>query len=146
MAEQLLPLLQEADPESLDRVKRYIDKRQVRQIVRFFFGIRRHHFLTHGNFERGCTSMASLLTNDTKDCKDSRRRGNRWLQERVLRSTLWRTVVTVGAMFLRHAYIQYARSHQRRSSIALCITRDPATSASHDRPSCFPVTKSHSYG
>ena len=65
MAEQLLPLLQEADLESLDRVKRYIDKRQVRQIVRFFFGIQRNRFLTHGNFERGCTSMTSLLTNDT---------------------------------------------------------------------------------
>ena len=88
MAEQLLPLLQEADLESLDRVKRYIDKRQVRQIDRFFFGIRRHRFLTHVNFERGCTSMASLLTNDTKDFKDDRHRGNRWLQERVLRSTL----------------------------------------------------------
>ena len=105
MAEQLLPLLQEADLESLDRVKRYIDKRQVRQIDRFFFGIRRHRFLTHVNFERGCTSMASLLTNDTKDCKDDRHRGNRWLQERVLRSTLCRTVITVGAMFQRHAYI-----------------------------------------
>jgi hypothetical protein len=105
MAEQLLPLLQEVDLESLDRVKRYIDKRQVRHIVRFFFGIRRNHFLTHGNFERGCTSMASLLTNDTKDCKEGRQRVNRWLQERVLLSTLWLTVITVGAMFQRHAYI-----------------------------------------
>ena len=74
MAEQLLPLLQEVDLESLDRVKRSIDQRQVRHIVRFFFGIRRHHFLTHVNFERGCTLMASLLTNDTKDCKKGRQR------------------------------------------------------------------------
>ena len=77
MAEYLLPLVHDADIESLDRVKRYIDTRHVRQIVRFFFGIRRHRFLTHGNFERGWTSMACLLTIDSKDCKDYRHRGNR---------------------------------------------------------------------
>ena len=102
MAEHLLPLLKEADLESLDRVKRYIDKRQVQQIVRFFFGIRRHRFLTHGKTEPEFDSMASLLTNDTKDCKEGRQRGNRWLQERVLRSTLCRTVITVGTIIKRH--------------------------------------------
>ena len=78
--------------------------------------------------------------------KDDRDRLNRWSHDLGSLFTRCRSWSIVGGRFHLQVYISWTESPERRSSIVLYVIRDPATSALHDRPSCFQVTKFRNYG